>query len=105
MKETLNEMLAQTSSGMTHAIQALATGDENAARTVFSLKPDIDRLALKIQAHQAHKLTPQESNRLTIFRLEMEMVSGLKNINAHIRRIARLHLPEELQGSTNLQHP
>ncbi|MDD8044630.1 MAG: Na/Pi cotransporter family protein [Verrucomicrobiota bacterium] len=105
MKETLNEMLAQTSSGMTHAIQALATGDENAARTVFSLKPDIDRLALKIQAHQAHKLTPQESNRLTIFRLEMEMVSGLKNINAHIRRIARLHLPEELQGSTNIQHP
>jgi phosphate:Na+ symporter len=99
MKRLLNEMLASTREALKQAMTALATDSEQAARAVFTLKNDIDMLARKIQSHQAKKLSPQEGNRLQIFRLEMEIVASIKSMNSLIRRIARCHLPEELQAA------
>jgi phosphate:Na+ symporter len=75
------------------AIDAAATGDEQAALRVIAMKPSINTLADEASRRGAHRLVSQEPARLRAYTREMEMIEKLKRIYYFAKRIAKTVVP------------
>ncbi len=85
--------LEAVSRSLEAAVRAVRDEDETAAEDVIRMKDEIHRLVARALEHQAAMLAAEDSQRLTIFRLEMEAVDKLKRIYALAKRIAKGMLP------------
>ena len=85
----LEELHSKIRWSVERVTQAMVAEDEAAAREVIDAKGEVGRLAAEVNAHLARRLTAEEPNRLAVYRVEAELVEGLKRIYYHAKRIAK----------------
>jgi phosphate:Na+ symporter len=96
MRGLLSELYQYVVTSVELSVRAVRDNDQTAAQEVIALKADIDRDVAMALEHQAGKLGEDDSKRLAIFRVEMELVEKLKQIHTLAKRIARGVLPPEI---------
>lgn len=96
MRAMLSELGQVVANSLDLTIEAVRDDNQNIAQEVVALKQEVDRRIADALAHQARKLSEQGRSRITIFRLEMELLEALKRIHTLSKRIARSVLPEEI---------
>ncbi|MBK1643523.1 NAD+ kinase [Thiocapsa imhoffii] len=62
------------------AVQAVVQNNELAARTVTSMKQEIQRIADSAAIHQAQRLVAEEPNRIPAYTIEIDIIEKLKRI-------------------------
>lgn len=92
----LSELGQVVTKGLEFTIEAVRDDNQNIAQEVVALKEEVDRRIADALAHQARKLSEEDRSRITIFRLEMELLEALKRVHTLSKRIARSVLPEEI---------
>ncbi len=70
-------------------INALQSGNHDAAVEAIESKAVINQLGDDATAHLVKRLVAGEPNRLAAFQIETDIIEGLKRINTLTRRIAR----------------
>ncbi|WP_051640881.1 Na/Pi cotransporter family protein [Thiomicrorhabdus sp. Milos-T2] len=95
--ETMNQLVGQLSNevgkSIDRALLSISEQNKEPALSVIAIKPTIDLLIQEALKHQIKKFQPTEE-RLTIFRFEMQLVDGFKQLHTLAKRIARLQLIE-----------
>ena len=83
------------------AAHALTTEDRAEAKSVVKAKAEVNRLSERIESQIANRLSAEDSHRVDVFRLEVEMIEALRRIYYFSKRIARLarNEVEPLSGS------
>ena len=79
----------QVCRAIAQAMEATVTSDPHLAAETIALKPDINYLADRANAHLAQRLVASDPNRLVAFRLESEAIEYLKRLYYFAKRIAR----------------
>ena len=77
------------------AVQAVAQNNQLAARTVISMKQEINRIAESAAAHQAQRLVAEEPNRIRTYTIEVDIIEKLKRIYYFAKRMAKTVDSEE----------
>jgi phosphate:Na+ symporter len=96
MRVMLTELGQVVTKGLEFTIEAIRDDNQNIAQEVVALKEEVDRRIADALAHQARKLSEEDRSRITIFRLEMELLEALKRIHTLSKRTARSVLPAEI---------
>ena len=78
------------------ALVAITQKNPEAARLVFEMKAEINRLADSAALHQARRLVAQEPNRLPTYTVEIDILRNLKRIFYFAKRMARAGRGPEL---------
>jgi phosphate:Na+ symporter len=78
------------------AVQAVAQKNQLAARTVTSMKQEINRIAESAAAHQAQRLVAEEPNRIPTYTIEIDIIEKLKRIYYFAKRMAKTVDAEEI---------
>ena len=76
------------------AVQAVSQNNEEVARTVVSLKHEIDGIANSAAIHQAQRLVVDEPNRIPAYTIEMDIIEKQKRIYYFAKRMAKSVLTE-----------
>jgi len=71
------------------AARAVASSSEEAAMAVIESKAEVKQLALKAELHLARRVSAPEAHRLSLFRIESDLVEASKRIHYFARRIAK----------------
>jgi phosphate:Na+ symporter len=71
------------------AVQSVAQNNELAARTVTSMKAEIQRIADSAAVHQAQRLVAEEPNRIPAYTIEIDIIEKLKRIYYFAKRMAK----------------
>ncbi|EGV19732.1 Na/Pi cotransporter family protein [Thiocapsa marina] len=71
------------------AVQAVAQNNEMAARTVTSMKQEIQHIADSAAIHQAQRLVAEEPNRIPAYTIEIDIIEKLKRIYYFAKRMAK----------------
>ena len=103
--ETMLNLVGQLShevdKAMTHALLSVIHQDADSAYEVFASKQSIDHLLQEALNHQARHLGSDEK-RLVVFRYEMRMIEGFKQLYSMSKRISRMYLSHNQNASTEL---
>ncbi|GAB6068984.1 Na/Pi cotransporter family protein [Thiomicrorhabdus hydrogeniphila] len=93
--ETMLQLVGQLSNevgkSLDKALISIYKTDSESAMSVLAIEPIIDLLIQDALKHQIKKFQPTEQ-RLTVFRYEMQLVDGFKQLHTLAKRIARLEL-------------
>ena len=81
------------------AMVALTEKDVNAARRVGKMKRSINSLERAAAAHQAGRLVAHEPNRVSTYRLEIDLIANLKRVYYFSKRMARVVVPPDEKAS------
>ena len=73
----------------------MAQNNQLAARTVISMKQEINRIAESAAAHQAQRLVAEEPNRIRTYTIEVDIIEKLKRIYYFAKRMAKTVDSEE----------
>ena len=96
--DTMNQLVGQLSTevgkSMDSALLSIAKEDQELAMSVIAVKPKIDLLLQDALKHQVKRFQPTEE-RLNIFRYEMQLIDGFKQLHTLCKRIARLELVDK----------
>ncbi|NCC26796.1 MAG: Na/Pi cotransporter family protein [Gammaproteobacteria bacterium] len=71
------------------AVQAVAQNNELAARSVTSMKQEIQHIADSAAIHQAQRLVAEEPNRIPAYTIEIDIIEKLKRIYYFAKRMAK----------------
>ena len=71
------------------ALQALDASDSEMAKMVTEAKGVVNQLALDAENHLTRRLAAEESDRLTLFKMESEIIEYLKRVYYFAKRIAK----------------
>ena len=71
------------------AAQAVASSSKEAAEAVIRSKEDVKLLARAAELHLARRVSAPEAHRLSLFRIESDLVEASKRIHYFARRIAK----------------
>jgi phosphate:Na+ symporter len=81
------------------AARAVASSSDEAAQAVIRSKDDVKLLSRAAELHLARRVSAPEAHRLSLFRLESDMVEAAKRIHYFARRIAKrmveVDMPEQ----------
>ncbi len=88
--ERLGELHRKVCWAVDSVVRALVDGDVAAAEAVVAAKPEINRLADDADQHLLKRLIAAEPDRMTVFRIESDLVENLKRIYYFTKRIARV---------------
>lgn len=95
--ETMNQLVGQLSNevgkSIDRALLSICEHNKEPALSVIAIKPTIDLLIQDALKHQIKLFQPTEQ-RLTIFRFEMQLIDGFKQLHTLAKRIASLELTE-----------
>ncbi|WP_373018564.1 Na/Pi cotransporter family protein [Thiomicrorhabdus sp.] len=91
MINLVGQLTSEVGKAIENAMQSIYKQDSEAAMAVIAIKPTIDHLIQEALAHQIKRFQPNEE-RLTVFRYEMQLVDGFKQLHTLSKRIARLQL-------------
>jgi len=93
--ETMLQLVGQLSNevgkSLDKALISIYKTDNESAMSVLAIEATIDLLIQDALKHQIKKFQPTEQ-RLTVFRYEMQLVDGFKQLHTLAKRIARLEL-------------
>ncbi len=81
------------------AMVALTHKDANAARRVGKMKRSINSLERAAAVHQAGRLVVHEPNRVSTYRLEIDLIANLKRVYYFSKRMARVAVPPDEKAS------
>ncbi|WP_319380568.1 Na/Pi cotransporter family protein [Thiomicrorhabdus sp.] len=90
MLNLVGQLTNEVGKAMTKSIHSVIDNDPDAAIEVIAAEVTIDHLIQEALNHQLRHFQPTEQ-RLGIFRYEMELVEGFKQLYSLAKRIARLH--------------
>ena len=90
----LGDKIYEALSSTTQAIREL---DQKAAQEVLNMKPEIDHLLEQALEFQSQALADATDIEMT--RIEMTLLSSLKQIQTYLKRINRQLVPDEIQAS------
>ncbi|HSO83059.1 Na/Pi cotransporter family protein [Thiocapsa sp.] len=82
------------------AVQAVAQNNELAARTVTSMKQEIQHIADSAAIHQAQRLVAEEPNRIPAYTIEIDIIEKLKRIYYFAKRMAKTVETEEEENAS-----
>ncbi|BCN92260.1 Na/Pi cotransporter [Thiomicrorhabdus immobilis] len=104
--ETMVQLVGQLSNevgkSIDNAILSVANEDDELAMSVIAIKPTIDALIQDALKHQVKRFQATDE-RLTIFRYEMQLIDGFKQLHTLAKRISRLALAnKELKQTTSV---
>ena len=107
--ETMLNLVGQFTSEVGKAIDkslmSIYNRDSEVAMEVIAIKPTIDHLIQEALTHQIKRFQPNEA-RLNIFRYEMQLIDGFKQLHTLSKRTARLQLASEKeQGELEAKNP
>lgn len=91
MLNVVGQLTTEVGQSIENALKSVCREDSEAAISVIAIKPTIDHLIQEALAHQIRHFKPNEE-RLKVFRYEMQIVDGLKQLHTLSKRTARLHL-------------
>lgn len=78
------------------AVEAVTENDPVKAQDVLAIKGEIQQVIDTALQHQATRIAPRDTARLTGLRIEMEVLDKMERIYSLCRRIAKAVLPTEL---------
>jgi phosphate:Na+ symporter len=93
-EHTLTALYDQVRSAVTLAVDAIAELDESKALEVIQMKSTVNALIDGALDYQQERIAPTEPQLIALFRLEDEVIDGLKRIYSLSKRLANLLLPE-----------
>jgi phosphate:Na+ symporter len=88
-REVLTNFHLAVTRSVLAAVQAVAQNNELAARTVTSMKQEIQQIANSAAAHQAQRLVSEEPNRIPAYTIEIDIIEKLKRIYYFAKRMAK----------------
>ena len=104
MLNLVGQLTSEVGKSMENALQSIYAKDSEAALSVLSIKQTIDHLIQEALTHQVKRFKPDEE-RLKVFRYEMQLIDGFKQLHTLSKRIARLQLVSETETENLLTHP
>jgi phosphate:Na+ symporter len=91
MLTLVGQLTTEVGKSMENALQSIYAKDSEAALSVLAIKQTIDHLIQDALTHQVKHFKPNEE-RLVVFRYEMQLIDGFKQLHTLSKRIARLQL-------------
>ncbi len=88
-REVLMNFHVAVNQAVESAVQAVAQKNQLAARSVTSMKQEINRIAESAAAHQAQRLVAEEPNRIPTYTIEVDIIEKLKRIYYFAKRMAK----------------
>ena len=76
------------------SLDVISKGDSTRATEVVTAKSEINQLASVAESHLVNRLTAEEVNRFTLYRIESEIIEYLKRVYYFAKRINRTILKE-----------
>ncbi|WP_232023443.1 Na/Pi cotransporter family protein [Thiomicrorhabdus aquaedulcis] len=96
MLNLVGQLTSEVGKAMDNALKSIYSKDSESAMAVLAIKQTIDHLIQDALTHQVKRFRPDEE-RLKVFRYEMQLIDGLKQLHTLSKRIARLQLAESNQ--------
>ena len=96
MLNLVGQLTSEVGKSMENALQSIYAKDSEAALSVLAIKQTIDHLIQEALTHQVKRFKP-DAERLKVFRYEMQLIDGFKQLHTLSKRIARLQLVSEDQ--------
>ena len=93
MLELVGKLANEVGKSINNAVNAVVTNEQDSAYAVIAVKQTIDHLIQEALKHQVKRFKPTEE-RLLIFRLEMQLVDGFKQLQTLSKRIARIQIQQ-----------
>lgn len=88
--ETIGRLHDAVVSALDDALEALGSGDPEAAQRVVDSKSDFRELEGLVTKHLANRLGAPDPRRVEAYSLETELVAGLRRVESSCRRIAKV---------------
>ncbi len=96
MLNLVGQLTSEVGKSMENALQSIYEKDSEAALSVLAIKQTIDHLIQEALTHQVRRFKPDEA-RLKVFRYEMQLIDGFKQLHTLSKRIARLQLASDTE--------
>ncbi|MBN2865362.1 MAG: Na/Pi cotransporter family protein [Thiotrichales bacterium] len=93
MLNLVGQFTAEVGKSIEKSLLSICQKNSELAMEVIAIKPTIDHLMQEALTHQIKRFQPNQA-RLTIFRFEMRLVDGFKQLHTLSKRTARLQLSE-----------
>ena len=93
MLQLVGQLSTEVTKSMDYSLKSIIDAEQEPALYVISIKPTINHLIQEALKHQVRHFKPTE-DRLAIFRYEMQLVEGLKQLYSSSKRIARMQMTE-----------
>jgi len=105
MLNLVGQFTTEVGKSIEKSLTAIYKKDSEVAMEVIAIKPTIDHLMQEALTHQIKRFQPNEA-RLNIFRYEMQLVDGFKQLHTLSKRTARLQLSSnQEQDETKINQP
>jgi len=104
MKQLVGQLSNEVGKSIDKSLISIYKQDNESALAVIAIKPTIDLLIQEALKHQVKRFQPKEE-RLTIFRYEMQLIDGFKQLHTLCKRIARLQLAIQNENQTKPSNP
>lgn len=101
MLNLVGQLTSEVGKAMDNALKSIYSKDSESAMAVLAIKQTIDHLIQDALTHQVKRFRPDEE-RLKVFRYEMQLIDGLKQLHTLSKRIARLQLANNQNDSLHL---
>ncbi|MEN8214465.1 MAG: Na/Pi cotransporter family protein [Pseudomonadota bacterium] len=92
----LNNLTDTIRKSIDDAVTAVRERDEKAAEEVIAAKDDVRDLADEFLSRQSERIGKQQGTRLSLVRMEMELLDRLRGIYTLTKRIAKDFVPQEV---------
>ncbi|MDJ0740146.1 MAG: Na/Pi cotransporter family protein [Gammaproteobacteria bacterium] len=94
-RRVLNDFHDVVKTATARAIDAVATGNADAAHEVIAMKTDINRLSDSAAVHQASRLVAQEPKRIPAYTIEIDIIEKQKRIYYFAKRMAKTVIAQQ----------
>ncbi len=101
MLNLVGQLTSEVGKALDNALRSIYQQDSEAALSVLAIEQTIDHLIQEALSHQVRRFKP-DAERLKIFRYEMQLVNGLKQLHTFSKRIARLQLANQETADSRL---
>lgn len=91
MLNLVGQLTSEVAKAMENALHSIYAKDSESALSVLAIKQTIDHLIQEALTHQVKRFKP-DADRLKVFRYEMQLIDGFKQLHTLSKRIARLQL-------------
>jgi phosphate:Na+ symporter len=103
-RDVIERLHAKIVWSIEQALLALADDDPDRAERVIALKPEVNALADEADQHLSHRLVADEADRLSLFRLETDIIENLKRLYYFAKRIAKIVVDDPASADARELH-
>lgn len=104
MLDIVGQLSSEVGKSVDNAVTSVVKSDKDSALAVIAAKPTIDHLVNETLEHQA-KYFKSTSERLAIFRFEMQLIEAFKQLQTLSKRIARLQIQDSTDENFESSNP